>query len=268
MRNKADQGEQDEIWVSISDLMSGLMMIFLFVAVSYMIRVQARTDILRQQVRQAEIHKSEAETLKQQEQRLRQRMESVALGFFSYQERLYQALVEEFKEDLPRWRAQVYAQTLSVRFEEPDVLFEQGSAQLSPIFKNILVDFFPRYVRILNSPFFADAIDEIRIEGHTSSEWSEKVTPLVAYFNNMRLSQDRTRSVLEYVLTMPELEDKREWLQSLLTANGLSSSKLIRDDQGQEIRELSRRVEFRVRVRAEDRIRSILEAGKDDHRDR
>ena len=72
----------------------------------------------------------------------------------------------------------------------------------------------------------------------------------------MKLSQDRTRSVLEYVLDLDISDAQRKWIQELLTANGLSSSKPIyknsREDQDQ-----SRRVEFRIVMNAEIQLKNI-----------
>ena len=123
-------------------------------------------------------------------------------------------------------------------------------------FQEILTDFFPRYVAVLSE--FQPAIDEIRIEGHTSSEWNG-ASPQQAYYNNMALSQARTREVLSFVLSLPVIAPDRAWMQSLLTANGLSSSRLIRDSSGVEDPNLSRRVEFRVRTKARSEIVRILE---------
>ena len=175
------------------------------------------------------------------------------------QDSLYQELREEFRDDLPRWSAVIDRSTLSIRFEEPDVLFERGEADVRMRFQDILSDFFPRYIRILRQPQYRAAIREIRIEGHTSSEWSEGVADEVAYFNNMRLSQNRTRSVLRYVLQTLERDAVQAWTQSLITANGLSSSRLIRTASGEEDREASRRVEFRVRTNAESQLKRIME---------
>lgn len=122
----------------------------------------------------------------------------------------------------------------------------------------ILLDFFPRYLKILTNEKFKSEIDEIRIEGHTSSEWSETVPQDIAYFNNMKLSQDRTRAVLEFVTSLENVNGNKQWLRELITANGLSSSKLVIYN-GNEDREKSRRVEFRVRTKAEDKIVKIVE---------
>jgi outer membrane protein OmpA-like peptidoglycan-associated protein len=77
----------------------------------------------------------------------------------------------------------------------------------------------------------------------------------------MGLSQARTRTVLQYVLTLPKIEDQEAWVRARLTANGLSSSKLIwQNDHLTENQDASRRVEFKVRTNAEDRISDILKA--------
>ena len=77
----------------------------------------------------------------------------------------------------------------------------------------------------------------------------------------MELSQCRTRSVLDHVLQIPEIKEKKGWLKQFVTANGLSSSKLI-EFNGEEDKEKSRRVEFRVRTKAEKRIVEILDKVK------
>lgn len=224
-----EEQENDSQWISISDLMSVLMMIFLFIAISYMLNVIKEKDKIKE----------------------------IAVTYNKLQTELYNDLVFEFKNDLEDWNANIDKQTLSVRFEAPEVLFSSGSSNLQPKFKNVLNEFFPRYISILTSEKYKVDIEEIRIEGHTSSEWSTKVSKEQAYFYNMELSQDRTRKVLEYVLTNKNINGSNNWLIQRLTANGLASSKLIITD-GVENKEKSRRVEFRVRTNAEKRIVKIL----------
>jgi outer membrane protein OmpA-like peptidoglycan-associated protein len=108
-----------------------------------------------------------------------------------------------------------------------------------------LDSFIPRYVKVLK--VFGAYVEEVRVEGHTSSEFGDNNTDLEKYIGNMRLSQDRTRAVTSYALSTLQ-DDNREWLQRILTANGLSSSKLIRFPSGNEDEVKSRRVEFKVRT--------------------
>jgi outer membrane protein OmpA-like peptidoglycan-associated protein len=225
-----NEGE-DEQWISISDLMAGLMIIFLFIAITYIRPVQDERDTIR----------------------------DIAVTFQEAEEDLYEALRREFKDDLPKWGAELDRETLSVRFKAPEVLFDAAKTTLKERFKYILGNFFPRYIAVLSK--FREHIAEVRIEGHTSSEWSEMSTTDEAYFKNMRLSQGRTREVLAYSLLLPNITPFKSWLIQKLTANGLSSSQTIIEG-GVEEKNLSRRVEFRVRTNAKQQMVKILETAR------
>ena len=222
--------DENPFSLSLGDLMAGLLLIFVLLLSFVML------DLMEKEKRQLEI----AET------------------YESLREDLYIDLKREFEKDLVKWKAILDKDKLSVRFREPKVLFAQGKAEVQLAFKEILDDFFPRYIRILKRPKYVNDIAEIRIEGHTSSEWSEEVSPEEAYILNMELSQDRTRSVLQYVLQIPEISGNEAWLKQYLTANGLSSSKLIANPDGTQNSEESRRVEFRVRTNAEKQLDKII----------
>ena len=119
-----------------------------------------------------------------------------------------------------------------------------------PRFKKILSDFFPRYLLVLNK--YDNDIEEVRIEGHTDSTWGIVDDPMIKYFKNMRLSQGRTRSVLEYVYRVenkkPIFDNSPTWIKSKIVAVGYSSAKLIINKDGRENLKRSRRVEFRINV--------------------
>lgn len=231
----------EQHWISISDMMTGLMVIFLLIAISYMILIQSE---------KRQIH-------------------DIARTYQQLKKDLYRDLKSEFQSDLDRWNAKIYPESLIIRFTDQRVLFERGESRLSNRFKNILEDFFPRYVRLLTQEPYRSEIEEVRIEGHTSSEWKGTSNPRLAYFHNMELSQDRTRSVLEYALRLGDVQNHFDWLKRKVTANGLSSShpltssnKLVYNDpNGTEDHVKSRRVEFRVLTKAEKRIHRILEQG-------
>ncbi|MBR1730655.1 MAG: OmpA family protein [Selenomonadaceae bacterium] len=224
----------EDHWMSISDLMSGLMIIFMFIAIAFMIKVQNQ----------------------------QKHMDNIVQDYATIKENLYNDLYEEFKDDLPKWHAELDKQTLSMRFQEPDILFDTGSASLKYQFQQTLNDFLPRYIRLLTSPQYKDSIQEIRIEGHTSTDWYGQ-TGINAYFKNMELSQARTRSVLEYAIRMPYLQPQQEWLISKITANGLSSSQPIIIN-GVENKEKSRRVEFRIRTNADEKMELLKDMKKDE----
>jgi len=222
---ESDEGE----WISISDLMAGLMIIFLFVAISFIKPILLTNE----------------------------RISSIVVAWKGSEEDIYDALRKEFRDDLQRWNAEIIKESLTVRFRGPDILFDQNLAVLKPPFLEILQDFFPRYTAILRR--FRKSITEIRVEGHTSSEWSNLVTPDQAYFLNMDLSQKRTRAVLENVLSLSPVAADKDWLRERMTANGLSSSHLIRSANGAEDPVRSRRVEFSIRTDAKEQMVRVIE---------
>ena len=73
--------EQDteEHWISISDMMAGLMVIFLFIAISYMLHVQAEKE----------------------------KIEKIAVTYEKLQSDLYAELEKEFEKDLNKWNVEL-----------------------------------------------------------------------------------------------------------------------------------------------------------------
>jgi outer membrane protein OmpA-like peptidoglycan-associated protein len=227
---KHQNSDDGEHWLSVSDMMSGLMVIFLFIAITYM--MQVNEDKIK--------------------------LIDIAVTYEKTKTAIYDQLQIEFKDDLKKWNAEIDKQTLAFRFQEPDILFNVGDADIKDKFKVILDDFFPRYIKVLKQ--YQPDIEEIRIEGHTSSEWSKNsVADEKTYFKNMELSQNRTRATLEYCLMLPQIDSERGWIKHILTANGLSSSKPILVDGVEDIIH-SRRVEFKVKTNSETQIIKILTA--------
>ena len=69
--------ESEEHWIAVSDLMSGLMMLFLLIAVMYLVIVERKND----------------------------EIERVVVLYEDLREELYTDLLAEFVDDLPLWEA-------------------------------------------------------------------------------------------------------------------------------------------------------------------
>lgn len=223
--------EQDEShWLSVSDLMAGLMVVFLFIAIALM--------------RNAMIERNQ--------------IKEVAVAYQENQVAIFDALNNAFAKDLDRWGASIDKDSLTFNFNSPDILFSDGEIDLKVEYQQLLENFFPRYIAAL-SPF-KDSINEVRIEGHTSSVWNNYTNETDAYFKNMALSQGRTRSVLEYIYRLESVLNEQNWIKSHVAAVGFSSSKLIVNTNGEEDKLRSRRVSFRIITNADIKIKQILEA--------
>ena len=171
---------------------------------------------------------------------------------------LFGELEREFSNDLGKWNAIIDKKTLTVRFNSPEVLFEKGKSEIRPAFREILDDFFPRYLNVLTRNEHWSKIVEVRIEGHTSSEWTDYVTKDEAYLRNMNLSQGRTSGVLNYLMRLNSVANLVPWIKKHVVSMGYSSSRLIMNEDS-ENRELSRRVEFRLIIDAQDQNYKLLE---------
>ncbi|OON98636.1 MAG: hypothetical protein ATN35_00750 [Epulopiscium sp. Nele67-Bin004] len=229
---------QDTSEASIADLMSGLMMVFMVIAIAFMVNVEQRVlqyDDLVREVEHANV-----------------------TTYVETQQAINMDLVAAFEGNFERYGMEIDEDS-TVRFTSSDMLFATGSSELTTDFEATLREFFPQYIEILYK--YKDFIKEIRIEGHTSSEWYSGTSVTDAYFFNMELSQDRTRSVLKYVMDLSSDKSYAQWLLEAMTANGLSSSRIIVDEYGVEDKEKSRRVEFKLVTNSEDVINDLIERG-------
>ena len=91
----------EEHWIPLSDLMTGLMFLFLLIAIAYMVAVNGRYAKPRQ----------------------------VLKNYTATRAQLYSDLNAEFGAQLARWGGTIDANTLSVRFAGKVGLFAPGSAQ-------------------------------------------------------------------------------------------------------------------------------------------
>ena len=230
--------KKESHWIPLADLMTVLMVIFLFMSISYMALVEKR------QKEQNQIFKDYEES-------------RVAL---------YNELNEAFKNDFKKWDLKL-DNDLSIKFTNPQVLFSTGSSEITDHFKSILTDFLPKYLSVVLQDKYKEKIAEIRIEGHTDT------IPIGSsgdpYIDNMKLSQDRGRNVLAYLrsqicfINLKSIQKDR--LQYWLTANGLSygrtvdiNYKLTYDSKQAIDNDKSRRVEFRIVTTSEAIINEAL----------
>ncbi|MCG8620758.1 MAG: OmpA family protein [Proteobacteria bacterium] len=225
----------EESWISVSDLMAGLMMVFLFIAVVY-----AR-----------DVQKSDARTH--------------GIEWQNTEQAISDALHEEFSQrELRKWGAEIIDENLTIRFTAPEVLFADGKDEIPRRFKKILDEFMPRYIDLLANNF-ADDIDEVRIEGHTSSKFLAARDDNDAFIRNMELSQDRTLAVLEYSFGLSKLQKHDKWMRDKVSANGLSSARIRTFADGKEDEDRSRRVEFTIKTKTREALQKVIatnEAGQ------
>ena len=230
--------KKDNFWIPYADLMTVLMVVFLFISIAYMGLVQFQKN------EQDKIFKEYKET----------------------KESLYKDLNKEFKDDFKKWDLEL-DKDLSIKFTNPQVLFKSGASEITPKFKQILINFFPKYLNIVLQEKYTDKIAEIRIEGHTDNIAIHETDD--PYIDNIKLSQDRSRNVLQFLRKLPYYKKlspiKEQILQFWITANGLSYGRTL--DKNKKLTyisknkidiEKSRRVEFKIVTTSEILVDEVL----------
>ena len=233
----------DNSWTSLSDIMTGLMIIFLFIAISYMVEVRKRDK----------------------------KIEDVLNIYTQTKEDLYNEIKTKLGKDFDQWNVE-FDKDLSIKFTNPDILFGSGSAEINPYFSKILNNFLPKYFNIIKQSKYNKKIAEIRIEGHTD----DTPIPLYhkdSYIGNIMLSQERSAAVLAFFREMNyyknlSLKDKK-YIEFLLTANGFSYGKSLDSNKNLSFisqkpinKKYSRRVEFKIIPTTESLLEKISELKK------
>ncbi|WP_058484987.1 OmpA family protein [Defluviitalea phaphyphila] len=244
MLKKIIHQEENSFWISISDLMSSVLIIFILLFIFKMLDYQG-------EIEKQEIVTSELEKLQEE---LKQTKEKV-IELSSTRLKIIQLLKEEFeKENID---IVIDENTGAIKLKE-GILFDTSKSDIKPEGKEFLQKFMPIYFDILlGNEEIRKELGEIIIEGHTDD--------ISTYIYNLKLSQDRSFSVVNFLMS-DEFEYKnKELLTKYLTANGRSFSDLIYKDNGEVDRDSSRRVEFKFKLKEEEtllQIKTQLEKGE------
>ena len=204
-------GDDNVFWVTMSDLLLGLVVVFL------VLFVFAITGYTQSKV---------AEQKKRYE------------------------VTERIAEELKKNNINVDADKFSGRIKISDLeLFELNSWELSPKGKEYMAKFVPVYLNaVLKDPKVRKNITQIVIEGHTDSQtFAGAKSEEEKYYRNMELSLKRAASVARYII-FSDYEGKKEYQNDLfkiisVEGKGPSNPVII---NGQEDYAKSRRVELQV----------------------
>ena len=212
-------------WIGVSDLMSGLMMVFLFVCISLLTKEQNENKDIKKKIEETE----------------------------KISKRINEILDREFKTDFKKWGAERLMDG-TIRFKTPEIMFSQGRHNIKKEFQKILQDFCPRYIDSIRDNFDPKDIHEIRIEGHSSSEWSTN-RPRKRHTSNAELSLNRSWEVHKFCYDNLKSGHQKRWFSDRAVTVGANSVHRIKNSSGMEIKSLSRRVEFRIQPKSLSELR-------------
>lgn len=229
LKKKRKIEEGSGYWISFSDLMSGVLIIFMLLFIYKILDYQNNIES----------------------------KEAMIESLSSTRMQIISMLQEEFeKENID---ILIDPKTGAIRLSEA-ILFDYGKNELKEEGKIFLQKFIPIYVRILfGTDDIKSQVSQIIIEGHTDDAGD--------YIYNLKLSQERALSVVEYLIGDSLNYDYKNDLQYNLTANGRSFSELITNEDGTVNADASRRVEIKFRLNEEEilmQIKQELEKGLND----
>lgn len=219
---KQEYKEENIFWITMSDLLLGLMIVFLTLFIMSMVGFsQAKVS---QRVVQIEL------------------AEHLADGFLKN-------------------NVEVSVNKLSGLVEISDLeLFDTGSYTLSKKGKEYLDKFFPIYINtIFSNPEISDKVENIVIQGHTDSQMFKGLkTPDEQYAKNLELSSLRATAVANYVFKTNYDKKYKDKLRKILIVEGKSNTDPILADKKEDLNK-SRRVELDIRMKPTDlNIENIL----------
>jgi outer membrane protein OmpA-like peptidoglycan-associated protein len=131
----------------------------------------------------------------------------------------------------------------TIRVGGDKLQFDSNQATLKPQGKDFLGFLTPHLTAVLCTKPNQSNVESVFIQGFTDSDGHDE--------QNLQLSQQRAFSVMQHVLNGTHLASKqRECLLDLSSTNGRGRRELLRNQQGDEDKTASRRVEFKIRVKS------------------
>jgi outer membrane protein OmpA-like peptidoglycan-associated protein len=177
----SEHENESAIWIAMSDLMTGLMAIFLVMSMMVLINQQRDTKRLIDAMA----------SLKQKNEKIKNQIDS--------ESRMRIILIQTIRNALNKSNIQAFTDPITgdVSIINQDLLFDNASDQLSPEGKLFLDRFVPSYTRAIFGldSSVSDEVVRVVVEGRTSS--------LGDASKNTTLSLNRANAVVQYIYRMP-----------------------------------------------------------------
>ena len=220
--NKTDYKEENIFWITMSDLLLGLMIIFLTLFI----------------------------------------MSIVGYSQSKFAEKSAQiSLAETMADKFSKNNVKVNVDKISGLVKISDLeLFDTGSYKLSPRGKKYLDKFFPIYIdTIFSNSEISNKVENIVIEGHTDSQMFKGLKSAdEQYTKNLELSALRANAVASYVFKTSYNKKYSDKLHKVLIVEGKSNTSPVIIN-GKEDLDKSRRVELMIRMKSNNnKIEKLL----------
>lgn len=242
-RQRADE-EEHSYWMSYSDMMAALLLVFVLIITVNMLQSKADYEKKEAELQESQKQLDKSRKIVDEQKKTMDSQQEQIDRIIGVRDDLKNVLEQEFSNSDLNVRVDKKTGAVSL---DSNVFFDVNKYDLKPEGKAVLKKFLPKYVNILLRDRFKEYIAEIIIEGHTDTNGS--------YLYNLKLSQERALSVASFCLKDNNyIFSKKQTteLRKILTANGRSFSEPVYNKNGRGIdMSASRRVEFKFRLKTE-----------------
>jgi outer membrane protein OmpA-like peptidoglycan-associated protein len=194
------------VWLSIGDLMSGLLMFFALLFVTTQLQLHHKYQDVQRLEGELQAKTKEVDVLKTELQAKIEELDKYQKAF----QDLPLILLAQLDSKMGGSDLSVDPKTGDVSIGDR-ILFDSGSAELKPEGKVFLQQFIPAYSQIIfSTDDFRTMVTRVIIEGHTSSDGDE--------YSNLDLSLQRSLSVADYISSEMSFANQENFKNKVLAA--------------------------------------------------
>lgn len=249
-RRIKSEDEETNYWLSYSDMMAGLLLMFVLIISFTMLQAKLQYEAKEKElVAQQEAALAQEQKMQEQQEVMKEQQERLD-QIVGVRADLIEALKDEFAgTDL---KVSVDEKTGAITLDS-SILFDVDKSEIKESGEQFLEVFLPKYLNVILSEKFCQYVSEIIVEGHTDTNGS--------YEHNLELSQKRALSVTLFCIKDNKSLKKGQidTLRRIVTANGRSYSDPILNEDGEVNMAASRRVEFKFRLRDEEMVKEMID---------
>ena len=222
-RKNSDSQENNIYWVTMTDLMTSLVLIFM--VLFFYTYISSLTEQFEQSSEQQKVAAELEKTLENKQ-----------------------------------LTADIDAHAGIVKISDLE-LFDVNSYELSEKGKKYLSEFAPAYIdSLFSNKYLNHHIDKIIVQGHTDSQtYQGKYSDDEQYMKNMELSLKRAFTVANFITKTNYNKINGEKLRKMVVVEGASYSNPILTKHGKEDYAKSRRVELKIVMKEKSKYKDLTE---------
>ena len=227
--------KQEEIsyWLSFSDIMAGLLIVFVLVTIFMVLDLNEASEVTKVAELEYLRLKEESENLKKELELTKINLENIV----AINDEIIMLLKAKLGDSL-----EIDEDTGAIRLKS-DLLFDSGKSLLNLTGKEFIRNHLPTFFDIIFDEDVKTNISSVIIYGFTDDVGD--------YEYNLKLSQDRAREVYKFILSDPAFDNHKEEFKEYIVLSGVAHAKYLERKDGESLndwRTNNRRVEIQFEL--------------------